>query len=169
MRPLDVVFPCDYRLLISYDLERPFSIDELPYANHVRRLPAFLPTSSASDIESHLSRAFLSLLDLAISTYRRDPTPDGAQPNGKAFKSSLSYNVIITLDHMYVIPRKFETYTLKETGETLSINAMGFAGCLLVKSERELDALLKEEPGAILSGVGCQSIHDQQCEGACSL
>ena len=154
---------------MSCHAERPFSIDDLPYANHVRRLPAFLPTSPASDIEPHLSRAFLSLLDLAISTYRRDPTPEGAQSNGKPFKSSLSYNVIMTLDHMYVIPRKFETYTLKETGETLSINAMGFAGCLLVKSEREFEAVVQEGVGKILSDVGCNSIHDQQCEGACSL
>lgn len=70
---------------------------------------------------------------------------------------------------MHVIPRKAETHTLRETGETLSINAMGFAGCLLVKSERELDAVVKEGVGKILGEVGCKSIHDQQCEGACSL
>ena len=27
----------------------------------------------------------------------------------------------------HVIPRKFETHTLRETGEKLSINALGFA------------------------------------------
>lgn len=70
---------------------------------------------------------------------------------------------------MYVIPRKAETHTLAETGDRLSINAMGFAGCLLVKSERELEAVVKEGVGKILENVGCHSIHDQQCEGACSL
>ena len=70
---------------------------------------------------------------------------------------------------MYVIPRKLENYTLKETGETVSINAMGFAGCLLVKSEKELEAVLKEGVGEILGAVGCKSIHEEQCEGACTL
>ncbi len=83
--------------------------------------------------------------------------------------STLSYNVILTLEHMHVIPRKAENYTLAETGDALSINSMGFAGCMLVKSERELEAVIKEGVGEILRGVGCKSIHDQQCEGACSL
>ena len=70
---------------------------------------------------------------------------------------------------MHVIPRKFESYTLKETGETLSINAMGFAGYLLVKSEQELEAVTKEGAGTILSGVGCQSYQEEQSEGAYNL
>ncbi|KAJ3558018.1 hypothetical protein NM688_g1156 [Phlebia brevispora] len=125
-------------------LERPFALEELPYANHVRRLPPYLPNAAPEELEDTLARVFLSLLDLAVSTYRRDPTPDSVPQSTRAFKSAISYNVLLTLEHMHVIPRKLETYTLKETGETLSINAMGFAGCLLVKSEQELDAVLKE-------------------------
>lgn len=145
-------------------LERPFSLQSLPYANHVRRFPSHLPSTSVDEIEATLSRSFLALLDLALSTFRRDPSHEDSAAGKK-----LSYNVILTLEHMHVIPRKAETHTLRETGETLSINAMGFAGCLLVKSERELDAVVKEGVGKILGEVGCKSIHDQQCEGACSL
>ncbi|KAF7793886.1 hypothetical protein EIP86_005008 [Pleurotus ostreatoroseus] len=145
-------------------LDRPFTIDSLPYANHIRRLPAFLPNASLEELEETLAKAFLGLLDLALSTYRHDPTPEEAAPSGKGLKGALSYNVLMTLEHMHVIPRKLETYKLKETGELLSINAMGFAGCLLVKSEQELDAVVKEGVGEILSGVGCKSIHEQQCE-----
>lgn len=144
--------------------ERPFSLQHLPYANHVRRLPTHLPTASPEEQESVLSRAFLSLFDLALSTYRHDPA------SGDGNRSiTLSYNVIITLEHIHVIPRKAETHTLSETGDDLSVNAMGFAGCLLVKSERELEAVVKESLGTILGNVGCKSIHDQQCEGACSM
>ena len=32
-----------------------------------------------------------------------------------------------------------------------------------------IEAVVKESVGKILSGVACKSIHDQQCEGACSL
>ncbi|PSS38047.1 hypothetical protein PHLCEN_2v132 [Hermanssonia centrifuga] len=153
------------RRTVIETLERPFSLQSLPYANHVRRFPAFLPTAPVDEIEPTLSRAFLSLLDLALSTYRRDPAPSTSATT----MSTLSYNVILTLEHMHVIPRKAENYTLAETGDALSINSMGFAGCMLVKSERELEAVIKEGVGEILRGVGCKSIHDQQCEGACSL
>ncbi|KIP10933.1 hypothetical protein PHLGIDRAFT_28233 [Phlebiopsis gigantea 11061_1 CR5-6] len=139
-------------------LERPFALDNVPYANHVRRFPSHLPTCSTDELAATLQKAFMELLDLALSTFRRDPPT-----------TPISYNIILTLDHIHIIPRKQETYTLPETGEQLSINAMGFAGCLLVKSENEFEAVIKESVGKILAGVACNSIHDQQCEGACSL
>lgn len=97
----------------------------------------------------------MSLLDLAISTIRHDPTYPIGPP---------SYNVILTLEHMHVIPRKEETHTLSETGERLSVNALGFAGMLLVKSERELDAVKKETVGRILRGTGVESVHELQVQ-----
>lgn len=106
----------------------------------------------------------MELLDLALSTFRRDPP---ASADGT--RARLSYNVVLTLDHMHVVPRKAETYTLAQSGDALSINSMGFAGCLLVKSEAEFEAVVKESVGKILGGVACNSIHAQQCEGACSL
>lgn len=128
-------------------------------------MPAFLPNAPLEELEGTLTKAFLGLLDLALSTYRHDPTPDDVAPAGKGLRGALSYNVLVTLEHIHVIPRKLETYRLKQTGELLSINAMGFAGCLLVKSEQELEAVVKEGVGEILSGVGCKSIHEQQLEG----
>lgn len=136
--------------------ERPFALNSLPYANHVRRLPTYLSSSTPnSDLSHHLSLAFMSLLDLAISTVRHDPTYPVGPP---------SYNVIITLEHMHLIPRKEETYTLSETGESLSVNALGFAGMLLVKSEKELEAVKKENVEKILAGVGLKSVHELQVD-----
>ena len=153
--------------LINYRMtERPFALDSLPYANHVRRFPSHLPNTSYDEMEITLQRAFMELLDLALSTFRRDP-PESV--DGVLSKNTLSYNVILTLEHMHLIPRKAETYTLHETGDSLSINSMGFAGCLLVKSDAEFNAVVKESIGKILGGIACKSIHDQQCEGACSL
>ncbi|KAI0074645.1 hypothetical protein K474DRAFT_1647701 [Panus rudis PR-1116 ss-1] len=135
--------------------DRPFALSTLPYANHVRRLPPSLSSSatSPSTLSHELSSAFMSLLDLSISTIRHDATYPTGPP---------SYNVILTLDHMHIIPRKEETYTLQETGERLSINALGFAGMLLVKSERELEAVRREGVGRILRGVALESVHDLQ-------
>jgi len=100
-----------------------------------------------------LSTAFLSLLDLAISTIRHAPE----YPPGKP-----SYNVILTLEHVHLIPRRIHEYSLPETGETLSVNALGYAGLLLVKSEEELAAVKTESIGKILGSVGLESVHEIQ-------
>lgn len=135
---------------------RPFALSELPYANHVFRFPTHMDTFTPEQLEKELSDAFLALLDLAISTVRHDPDYPPGRP---------SYNVIITLEHMHIIPRKFETHQLEKTGEQLPVNALGFAGMLLVKSEKELEAVKVETVGKILRGVGLESVHDKQVEG----
>jgi len=71
----------------------------------------------------------------------------------------------MTLEHMHVIPRKHETHTLHNTGEKLSVNALGFAGMLLVKSEEELEAVKQEGWSSILKSVGLKSVHDIQIAG----
>jgi ATP adenylyltransferase len=103
-----------------------------------------------------LSSAFIQLLDLSISTIRHDPD----YPTG-----SPSYNVILTLEHLHLIPRRHDTYTLTETKDKIGINSLGFAGMLLVKSEGELEAVKQEGVAKILRGVALQSVHDLQVEG----
>ncbi|KAF7315677.1 ATP-transf domain-containing protein [Mycena indigotica] len=135
--------------------DRPFTLP-VPYANHVFRLPDRLWSSSPDQLEPILADAFLSLLDLAISTIRHDTEYPANKP---------SYNVVITLGHIYVVPRRQEAHMLAETGDELSVNALAFAGMLLVKSERELEAVKKEGVGNILRGVGLESVHDLQVLG----
>lgn len=97
----------------------------------------------------------MSLLDLAISTVRHAPDYPAGPP---------SYNVLLTRAHLYIVPRARETHVLSETGEQLSVNALGFAGMLLVKSERELEAVKKEGVLRILESVTLKSVHEQQVE-----
>ena len=136
-------------------LDKAFSLSELPYANHVYRLPSLI-SMSRSEMEPTLANIFLSLLDLSISTIRHDPDYPAGRP---------SYNVIMTLEHMYLIPRKHERHVLRNTGENLGVNALGFAGMLLVKNEEELEAVKQEGVCSILKGVGLQSVHDIQVAG----
>ena len=103
-----------------------------------------------------MSGAFFTLLDLAIQTVRHDPDYPVGTP---------SYNVLLTTEHMYLFPRKLEDHLLRETGEKVSVNALGFAGMMLVKSEKELEAVKKEGVINILKGVGLPSVHDLQVEG----
>lgn len=141
---------------LEYLSEKPFSLTSLPYANHVYRLPPHLSSSSLEKLEQTLSTVFLSLLDLSISTIRHDLE----YPPGKP-----SYNVLLSLEHMHLIPRRQNTYCLQQTQEELNINALGFAGLLLVKSDKELEAVKGEGIGKILGTIGVKSIHDEQVAG----
>ncbi|KAH9083482.1 ATP adenylyltransferase-domain-containing protein [Lactarius deliciosus] len=124
-----------------------------PLPTTVRRLA--LPTTR-SELEPALAQAFVELLDLCISTVRHaaDYTTGG-----------LSYNVVLTLGHLYVFPRRRESHRLALSGEELSVNALGFAGFLLVKSDAELRAVTAEGPTNVLKAVACASVHDLQVGG----
>ncbi|KAH0827857.1 ATP adenylyltransferase-domain-containing protein [Lanmaoa asiatica] len=135
---------------------KPFAISSLPYANHVFRLPSLSGDLSVAELSQALFPPFLSLLDLVISTVRHDPDYPPGSP---------SYNAILTLEHMHLIPRHHEAYKIEETQELISVNSLGFAGMLLAKSESELETMKKEGIGRILRGVGLESVHELQVAG----
>ena len=60
----------------------------------------------------------------------------------------IPYNMIITAQHMMVVPR------LRESCGPVSVNSMGFAGSLFVRSQAELDYIKEQGPMRILSEVG---------------
>jgi len=135
---------------------KPFAISSLPYANHVFRLPPLSGNLSVGELSQAVFPPFLSLLDLVISTIRHDSDYPSGSP---------SYNVILTLEHMHMIPRRHEAYKIEEMQQLISVNSLGFAGMLLAKSESELEAMKKEGIGRILRGVGLESVHDLQVAG----
>ncbi|KAG1799743.1 ATP adenylyltransferase-domain-containing protein [Suillus plorans] len=135
---------------------KPFSLSSVGYANHVYRLPTLSNSASPEQLEQALFLPFLSLLDLVISTVRHSPDYPSGTP---------SYNVILTLEHMHLIPRRWETYTLGELGATLSVNSLGFAGMLMVKSDTERQALEQEKIETVLRAVGVESVHELQVAG----
>ncbi|KAF9459819.1 hypothetical protein BDZ94DRAFT_1291436 [Collybia nuda] len=146
------------RLAKNMNLEtpdKPFSITDLPYVNYVFRFPTQLKSSTPEKMEEILSKIYLLLLDLCISTIRHDPT----YPTGKP-----SYNVLISSEHIHLIPRRKDTHTLRETGELLSINALGYAGMLLVRSDTELEAVKAEGVRKVLQSVSL-SVHDLHIVG----
>jgi sulfate adenylyltransferase (ADP) / ATP adenylyltransferase len=122
-----------------------------------------------AELEPALAQAFIDLLDLCISTVRHatdyDLPSDNGNDGGSVGGGTLSYNVVLTLSHMYVFPRRRETHTLAMSGSSLSINSLGFAGLLLVKSHDELEALVAEGPANLLKAVACESIHELQVSG----
>jgi len=92
------------------------------------------------ELETALGAAFLDLLELCISTVRHAADyPPGAP----------SYDVLLTLGHMYVFPRRQDAHVVAVSGERLGVNALGFAEFLLVESPAELEAVHQENPPAL--------------------
>lgn len=139
---------CTFRII-----DKPFALN-VPYANFVLRLPSSTRDSSPSEVSQILGPSFMTLLDLVINNIRRQPD----YPSGKP-----SFNVLLTLEHLHLIPRRQETHRLQVTGEELPVNALGFAGMLLVKSEVELEAVKSEGAGKILRAVACEEVEEIQC------
>ena len=135
--------------------DKAFALPSLPFAHHIRRLE-LSPRASHDAIERVLTGAYVSLLDLVISTIRASPDHPLGTP---------SYNVVLTKRHLILVPRSKENAVLSNTGEELSVNALGFAGMLLVKCEEEMQAVIEEGPAKILAGVGCKSVHEEQVKG----
>jgi len=58
------------------------------------------------------------------------------------------YNLLATRDWMLLVPRSVEYY------ESISVNALGFAGSLLARDEREADLIRDRGPLGIMESVG---------------
>ena len=63
--------------------------------------------------------------------------------------SGSSYNFICTLKWMLVVPRNKETYN-----ERVSVNSLGFAGMVLVKSTEDIDLIKNDGIEVILNSLG---------------
>ncbi|GAA6059060.1 hypothetical protein JCM10212_002031 [Sporobolomyces blumeae] len=128
----------------------------LPYANFTALID---PPPSASDVPAYLGNRFLLLLDLMIDHLRRlaEASPHLFSTEGPIRLSNLSYNVIITTRYIHLVPRRLERYTTK-SGRTISINALGFAGMVLVKEQDALDEVRQVGVVEVLKGVGYRPV-----------
>jgi ATP adenylyltransferase len=61
------------------------------------------------------------------------------------------YNLLVTREWMLMVPRTRETYG------SISVNALGFAGSILVRNEKELEQVRTDGPMAILKHVAVPS------------
>ncbi|CAG7846380.1 SubName: Full=Uncharacterized protein {ECO:0000313/EMBL:CCA69052.1} [Serendipita indica DSM 11827] len=133
-------------------------------------------------LSAELAMSFMAILDEMYQTIRvhaHHSTTDTNSSAGNganlevasAFEgggpSTPSYNVVMTLEHIYLFPRTAEKYTPTSSSSnlTLSINSLGFAGMLLVKSEEER-ALVKEIGiTSILRRVGMEPLKEEDNKG----
>jgi ATP adenylyltransferase len=161
----------------------------LPYVHLVKKLE--LPQSIVSgnktpsgqvleELRQKLTGTFLGLLDEAVHAIRlyhdSQSTSLAADDTGRA--SVPSYNVLLTSEHMHLIPRLRED-TVEElhpakldgadeaegdaavTPQRLSINSLGFAGMLLAKSDAQSQAIKARGVVELLAQVGVPRVEDK--------
>ncbi|CAE6444293.1 unnamed protein product [Rhizoctonia solani] len=158
----------------------------LPYGHFVQKLQ--LPKATVSGtkplseealegLSGKLTSTFLDLFDEAVQAVRRyhssQTIATGPAESNQAF---ISYNVILTSEHMHVIPRlreqtldeldpdgagKTETESEAQPPQKLSINSLGFAGMLLAKSDTDAQAIKARGVVELLSQVGVPNIAEK--------
>lgn len=104
----------------------------LPFLHRFYRLPP----GTVGDLKRATGIAF-ELYRAAVSELELETAPAA----GSALKP---YNMLLTRDWLLVVPRR------KERFQTISINALGFAGALLVRTQEELEVVKARGPLGIL-------------------
>lgn len=132
------------------DEKLPFTLP-LPFANFVCLLD---PPASGRLASPHIyiGNIFMALLDLMIDHLRRL----AAQPDSQYERlrlSQISYNVLVTRDWIMLVPRTKEKAQV-EGAESVSINSLGFAGMVLVKTQEQLEAVKKVGVLSLLEQIG---------------
>ena len=120
----------------------------MPFVHAIVRLqPTWIQTAQrAAEITLELYYAMLKAVGLAIEYSLGEPT------------FCAPYNLLVTRQWMWLVPRT------AEFAETISINALGFAGALLVKNEQELRSVKARGPMMVLKSVAATSTPSLNCE-----
>lgn len=104
-----------------------FSLEKLPFANFGVKLSTLLNAPTEEDVECELANRFMTLLDAQADTYRR---LDQAPPS-----PPFSYNVLMTHDHLFIIPRSKESVSIEAAngleGWNKSLNSLDYAGLMV--------------------------------------
>lgn len=110
--------------LSESDANKPFSLPQLPYAHHIRRID--IPERGdvdPMDAMQHLAQVYLSLLDAMIDNLRALPDLKSS-PEKTRLGQGMSYNLLMTRRHMHIIPRSQATFQLPDQaaqGEDLTV------------------------------------------------
>ncbi|KIR52043.1 hypothetical protein I315_05333 [Cryptococcus gattii Ru294] len=129
-------------------LDKPVILPNVPYLHIVHPLPpsAQMPVpptpESTEQLIDFLAPALMRLLDMAFDAARRG----GGHKDG-------GWNILMTLEHLHLIPRSLPSYSLPQPYPPLELNALGYAGMMLVRSSEQEAALMQaaEPQGGLMS------------------
>lgn len=142
------------------DAQKPFSIESLPYAHHIRKLdPPPCPAPERASPEQliplmrYLQEAYLSLLDAMMDDLRllHDSDPAAVPAEKMRLGRGLSYNLLMTRKHMQIIPRREAIFRIEEHGHQSQPNTL---------SDPELNGPSSASGKAITEPalIGCNSL-----------
>lgn len=110
-----------------------------------------------------LLQAHIALLD-SIHSAIWSQTPESTTPPTQG--EQLSYNLVLTLEHLVLVPRFKEKSALvsqKEgEGGGLSLNSMAFAGMMLCSGEREKEEVKKVGALEVLRSVAFEKVEAKE-------
>ncbi|WWD22822.1 hypothetical protein CI109_107316 [Kwoniella shandongensis] len=134
---------------VSFDRpDKAILLPNVPYIHVVHPLPPSgsvpfpLDDKTNSELIDVLAPALMKLLDMAFDSARYG----GGDKSG-------GWNLLMTLDHMHLIPRSAPSFPLPAPHPPLELNSLGYAGMMLVRSAEEEAALLAatEKEGGLMS------------------
>ncbi|WWC85676.1 uncharacterized protein L201_000542 [Kwoniella dendrophila CBS 6074] len=122
-------------------------LPSVPYLHIVHPLPPhgsvpYPPTDETNDqLIDILAPALMKMFDLAFDALRNG---GGSRDGG--------WNLLITLDHLHLIPRSSPSFPLPTPHQPLELNSLGYAGMMLVKSKEEEEVLISstEDKGGLM-------------------
>lgn len=151
--------------------ESPYSTESLPFlhavtsTSDVTRLAEDGEVTEAASLSMRKYTSLMSVLEPRVLAYRAAQnhghveTMDRNSGDLEDIKTNsiddaddigirpFSYNLIVTRRYMLVVPRR------KEKFQNISVNALGFVGCLLVRDDQALNTVKNVGPMRILSTV----------------
>lgn len=135
------------RLALS---EAPCRIPELPFEHQVVRFACPLGADLVEDAHRVHAVYRAMLTGLGLEHFVPDPLDEETLPDRDPLPPTATapYNLLCTRDWIMMVPRTRECF------EGVSINALGFAGALLVRNEEELRRLERLGPMRALEHTG---------------
>jgi sulfate adenylyltransferase (ADP) / ATP adenylyltransferase len=123
----------------------------LPYIHYIVLLDPKHLTGNHETVSQYLAETYHSLIDTMVEGFRASTLTAESHP--------LSYNFLMTHTWMMIVPRLNEDY------KQISVNSLGFAGRILVKSDEELEFVKKVGSIHILESVAISKDKNQLING----
>ncbi|KAJ3166445.1 Serine/threonine kinase [Geranomyces variabilis] len=124
----------------------PFKHEALPFAHCLVLLPSTLSSEEPIAAGKQLEALYQQSLKKAFGDAGHD-MGTCLDPDTQDRSAQPSYNVVLTSEFLMVVPRR------AERADGISLNAVAFAGMMLVKSQEELDLAIEKGPIELLTQV----------------
>jgi L-histidine N-alpha-methyltransferase len=133
---------CRYRLPMEPAIQAAVFADDgigvspdLPFPHAIAQLPSWGEGKNCDELGAITLELYLKLLERLNIIVRSDGKPNSA------------YNLLATREWLLIVPRANGSY------QGISVNALGFAGALLVRNQAELEILESIGPLTLLTNV----------------